>query len=192
MLRNLNQPANGNGARPYPNFSHIQWRDPVGTSSYSGSIFCREAVRRGSATACPTRSATRAIEAPEHLAASSGRPQDTNDIAAWEGPSDFDVRHRLVANFIAKPVRPGSIGRPECSWRLDGQRHLHGAVGTAVHRHPGHSRGRDLAAESGRRPQGPGDHRQLVRPGGVRARARQAFRERRRNICAGPASRRST
>ena len=41
-------------------------------------------------------------EAPEHLAASSGRPQNTNDIGAWEGPSDFDVRHRLVANFVAE------------------------------------------------------------------------------------------
>ena len=41
-------------------------------------------------------------EAPEHLAATSGRPQDTNDIDAWYGPSDFDVRHRFVGNFIAQ------------------------------------------------------------------------------------------
>ena len=51
-------------------------------------------------------------QAPEHLAASSGRPQDTNDIEAWEGPSDFDVRHRFVANFVAElPFGPGRAVR---------------------------------------------------------------------------------
>ena len=52
-------------------------------------------------------------QAPEHLAASSGRPQDTNDIEAWEGPSDFDVRHRLVANFVAE--LPFGAGKPFAS-----------------------------------------------------------------------------
>ena len=68
----------------------------------------RSASATASATASPTRCPTRNDQAPEHLAASSGRPQDTNDIEAWEGPSDFDVRHRLVANFVAElPFGPG-------------------------------------------------------------------------------------
>jgi hypothetical protein len=103
VLRNLNQPANGNGARPYPDFSHIQWRDPVGTSRYYGldlsveQRFAGGVGGRLSYTLSDSRD-----QAPEHLAASSGRPQDTNDVEAWEGPSDFDVRHRLVANFMAQ------------------------------------------------------------------------------------------
>ncbi len=36
LLRNLNQPANGNGARPYPNFGAIQYRDHAGESRYRG------------------------------------------------------------------------------------------------------------------------------------------------------------
>jgi outer membrane receptor protein involved in Fe transport len=42
VLRNLNQPLNGNGPRPYPDFSHIQWRDPAGTSKYFGVDFAAE------------------------------------------------------------------------------------------------------------------------------------------------------
>jgi len=103
VLRNLNQPANGNGARPYPNFSHIQWRDPIGESTYKGVDFAAEKRMSDgySFRVAYTWSDSR-DQAPEHLAATSGRPQDTNNIDAWEGPSDFDVRHRVVASFIAE------------------------------------------------------------------------------------------
>ncbi len=103
VLRNLNQPANGNGARPYPNFAHIQWRDPIGESSYKGVDFAAEKRMSDgySYRVAYTWSDSR-DQAPEHLAATSGRPQDTNNIDAWEGPSDFDVRHRVVASFIAE------------------------------------------------------------------------------------------
>jgi outer membrane receptor protein involved in Fe transport len=103
VLRNLNQPANGNGARPFPNFAHIQWRDPAGTSRYYGVDFAAE-KRFGQGVSyrlAYTLSDAR-DQAPEHLAASSGRPQDSSDIASWEGPSDFDVRHRFVGNFVAE------------------------------------------------------------------------------------------
>lgn len=101
VLRNLNQPANGNGARPYPNFAHIQWRDPIGESNYKGvdlSFEKRFSAGYGYRVAYTISSAR--DQAPEHLSATSGRPQDSNNIAAWEGPSDFDVRHRFVANFV--------------------------------------------------------------------------------------------
>ncbi|MEZ5287966.1 MAG: TonB-dependent receptor [Vicinamibacterales bacterium] len=103
VLRNLNQPANGNGARPYPDFAHIQWRDPIGESRYRGVDVSAE-KRFGSGYSwrvAYTLSDSR-DQAPEHLAATSGRQQDTNDIEAWEGPSDFDVRHRFVGNFVAE------------------------------------------------------------------------------------------
>jgi outer membrane receptor protein involved in Fe transport len=109
VLRNLNQPANGNGARPYPTFAHIQWRDPVGTSRYYGVDVSAEKRMSSNFSYRVAYTLSEARDrAPEHLAASSGRPQNTNDIAAWEGPSDFDVRHRLVGNFVAElPFGPG-------------------------------------------------------------------------------------
>ena len=103
VLRNLNQPANGNGARPYPNFGHIQWRDPIGESNYKGvDVAAEKRMAQGYSYRVAYTLSDSRDQAPEHLAATSGRPQDTNDIAAWEGPSDFDVRHRLVASFIAE------------------------------------------------------------------------------------------
>jgi len=103
VLRNLNQPANGNGARPYPSFAHIQWRDPIGESIYKGVDFAAEKrLSSGYSYRVAYTWSDSRDQAPEHLAATSGRPQDTNNIAAWEGPSDFDVRHRLVASFIAE------------------------------------------------------------------------------------------
>ena len=38
---------------------------------------------------------------PEHLSAASPRPQNTNDLEAWEAPGDNDIRHRFVGSFIA-------------------------------------------------------------------------------------------
>jgi outer membrane receptor protein involved in Fe transport len=129
VLRNLNQPLNGNGARPYPNFSHIQWRDPAGTSKYYGVDFAAEKrFSRGLSYRVAYTLSNAKDQAPEHLAASSGRPQDTNDIEAWEGPSDFDVRHRLVGNFVAQLpfgadgrfVRDGVAGAILGGWTVSG------------------------------------------------------------------------
>jgi outer membrane receptor protein involved in Fe transport len=103
VLRNLNQPLNGNGVRPFPNFSHIQWRDPVGTSRYYGvDVAAEKRFGEGLSYRVSYTLSDARDQAPEHLAASSGRPQDTNNIEAWEGPSDFDVRHRFVGNFIVQ------------------------------------------------------------------------------------------
>jgi hypothetical protein len=100
--------------RPYPNFSHIQWRDPVGTSRYYGvDVAAEKRFGDGVSYRVAYTLSDAVDEAPEHLAASSGRPQDTNNIGAWEGPSDFDVRHRLVANFVAE--LPFGAGKPFAS-----------------------------------------------------------------------------
>jgi outer membrane receptor protein involved in Fe transport len=129
VLRNLNQPLNGNGPRPYPDFSHIQWRDPVGTSKYYGVDFSAEKrFRQGLSYRVAYTLSDARDEAPEHLAASSGRPQDTNNIDAWEGPSDFDVRHRFVGNFVAqlpfgpdgRYVREGVGGAILGGWTVSG------------------------------------------------------------------------
>lgn len=116
VLRNLNQPANGNGARPYPEFAHIQWRDPVGESRYYGvDLAAEKRFGQGYSWRIAYTISDSRDQAPEHLAATSGRQQDTNDLEAWEGPSDFDVRHRFVGNFVAEiPVgdgRAADLGR---------------------------------------------------------------------------------
>ena len=123
VLRNLNQPLPGtrdaNGPVPYPNFSHIQWREMTGEGRYRGmdvsfeKRFSDGYSYRASYTLGDARD-----QAPEHLAASSGRPQNGRNLESWEGPSDFDVRHRLAGNFTVqlpfgegKPMLQEGIGR---------------------------------------------------------------------------------
>ena len=115
VLRNLNQNLPGtrdaNGALPYPNFGNVQWREMTGAASYKGvdmsfeKRFSNGYSYRASYTIGNARD-----QAPEHLNASSGRPQNGRDLESWEGPSDFDIRHRLVANFIAE--LPFGNGKP--------------------------------------------------------------------------------
>jgi len=114
VLRNLNQPLPGtrdaNGPRPFPTFgSNVQWREMTGEGNYKGldlsfeKRFSQGYSYRASYTLSEARD-----QAPEHLNAASGRPQNGRDLAAWEGPSDFDIRHRLVGNFIVElPFGPG-------------------------------------------------------------------------------------
>jgi outer membrane receptor protein involved in Fe transport len=107
ILRNFNQPLPGtldaNGPLPYPSLGHIQWREHTGESEYIGADFSFERRFansygfRLSYTLGESRD-----QAPEHLSASSGRPQNGRDLASWEGPSDFDVRHRFVGSFVAE------------------------------------------------------------------------------------------
>ena len=114
VLRNINQPLPGtldaNGPRPYPTFgSNVQWREMTGEGHYKGLdlSFERRFARGYSYRASYTVSEAR-DQAPEHLNAASGRPQNGRDLESWEGPSDFDIRHRLVANFIVElPFGPG-------------------------------------------------------------------------------------
>jgi hypothetical protein len=76
-------------------------------------------------------------QAPEHLNASSGRAQNTRDLESWEGPSDFDVRHRFVANFIAElPFGEASRCCRTVAARFlatGGERHLQRTLGPRLH-----------------------------------------------------------
>ncbi len=107
VLRNLNQPLPGtqdaNGPLPYPNFGHIQWREMVGDSSFKGMDLSLEKRFANGYGYRASYTLSKSIDqAPEHLSASSGRPQNGRDLKSWEGPSDFDIRHRFVGNFIAE------------------------------------------------------------------------------------------
>ena len=115
VLRNLNQNLPGtrdaNGALPYPAFGNVQWREMVGEASYMGvDLSFEKRMSKGYSYRASYTVGEARDQAPEHLNASSGRPQNGRDLGAWEGPSDFDIRHRLVANFIAE--LPFGEGKP--------------------------------------------------------------------------------
>jgi hypothetical protein len=107
VLRNLNQPLPGtrdaNGPLPYPNFGHIQWREMTGEGTYRGvdlsfeKRFSQGYSYRASYTIGRARD-----NASEHLASENDRPQNGRDLDSWEGPSNLDIRHRVVANFIVE------------------------------------------------------------------------------------------
>lgn len=115
VLRNFNQPLPGtldaNGPVPYPAFGHIQWREMTAEASYRGvDLSFEKRFRDGYGYRASYTIGSARDQAPEHLAASSGRPQNGRDLESWEAPSDFDIRHRLVANFIAE--LPFGRGKP--------------------------------------------------------------------------------
>jgi hypothetical protein len=115
VLRNLNQNLPGtrdaNGALPYPAFGNVQWREMTGEGSYKGvDLSFEKRMSKGYSYRASYTLGEAIDQAPEHLNASSGRPQNGRDLEAWEGPSDFDIRHRLVANFIAE--LPFGEGKP--------------------------------------------------------------------------------
>jgi outer membrane receptor protein involved in Fe transport len=133
VLRNLNQNLPGtrdaNGPLPYPNFGNVQWREMTGEATYKGmDLAFEKRFREGYSYRMSYTFGSARDQAPEHLNASSGRPQNGRDLAAWEGPSDFDIRHRLVANFIAelpfgagKPhLQDGVAGKILGGWLLSG------------------------------------------------------------------------
>ena len=123
VLRNLNQPLRGtldaNGPLPYPTFGNVQWREMTGEGNYKGvDLSFEKRFHDGYSYRVSYTVGEARDQAPEHLNASSGRPQNGRDLASWEASSDFDIRHRLSGNFIAelpfgkdKPMLNTGIGR---------------------------------------------------------------------------------
>ena len=115
VLRNLNQPLPGtrdaNGPIPYPDFGNIQLREMTGEANYKGmDLSFEKRLSNGYSYRASYTLGSARDQAPEHLNASSGRAQNGRDLESWEGPSDFDIRHRVVANFIAE--LPFGEGKP--------------------------------------------------------------------------------
>jgi hypothetical protein len=123
VLRNINQPLRGtldaNGPLPYPTFGNVQWREMTGEGNYKGvDLSFEKRFHDGYSYRVSYTVGEARDQAPEHLNASSGRPQNGRDLASWEAESDFDIRHRVSANFIAelpfgkdKPMLKDGIGR---------------------------------------------------------------------------------
>jgi len=103
-LRNLNQPAGGSGPLPYPGFGPIEWREQRAESNYKGIDLTveRRFTRRWGFGVAYTLSKSEDTSG-EHLATPASFPQNAGDIESWRGPSDYDIRHRLVGSFVVEP-----------------------------------------------------------------------------------------
>jgi hypothetical protein len=102
-LVNLNQRLDGNGPRPFPLFGFIEWRAQNGESSYTGlELGLRRRFSQGYSFGLGYTLSESRDWGAEHLGAqgSPSFPQDARNLEAWEGPSDYDTRHRFGGNFI--------------------------------------------------------------------------------------------
>jgi hypothetical protein len=118
-FRNLNQRAvitnpdgsQSAGARPYPAFGDIQWMENRAHSSYNSlQVRLEKRFSKGLSAMISYTLGEALTDAPDHISTSSGgagidtgvfrEPQDGNNLAAEYGPSEFDIRHRLVASYI--------------------------------------------------------------------------------------------
>jgi hypothetical protein len=117
-LVNLNQPRNGNGPLPYPNFGFIEWRTQRGHSEYKGvDVGLDKRFSNGYSIGVAYTLSDSKDNTSEHLSTqgSNSFPQDSVNLEAWFGPSDYDVRHRLAINFVAE--LPFGSGK---RWAKDG------------------------------------------------------------------------
>jgi hypothetical protein len=110
-LVNLNQPLpsapganDALGPLPYPNFGFVEWRSNNGKSEYKGIDFgLQKRYSRGNSFGVAYTLSDSKDNASEQLTTqgSNAFPQNSRDFTNWYGPSDYDVRHRLTANFVA-------------------------------------------------------------------------------------------
>jgi hypothetical protein len=111
-LINLNQNvpnAAGNGVNlsvlPYPNFGFIEYRQQNGRSNYKGIDFGLERrFTHGYGFGVSYTLGDSKDNTSEHLTTqgSASFPQNSRDLEAWYGASDYDVRHRLAVNFVVE------------------------------------------------------------------------------------------
>ncbi|MPY90425.1 MAG: hypothetical protein GEU99_21200 [Luteitalea sp.] len=99
-LWEMNRPDRLTGIRPHAGFAQFDWYDASNSSEYNGlqlSLRRRFADRFGFG-ASYTLSKSMSHGGGDLLLETP--PQETFDLEAEWGPSDWDVRHRLVANVI--------------------------------------------------------------------------------------------
>ena len=138
--RNINQAVPGPGPDRFaPSDCRVR-RHPAGRVRRASSTLSRAGAERAcggrgaaSRSAPPTRSAKSMDDTSAFLATDGddNTPQDSRNLAAEWGPSDFDVRQRLVADRAAGPDRATRALAHRA--QLAGQRRVHRAVGPSVH-----------------------------------------------------------
>jgi hypothetical protein len=110
-LVNLNQPLpsapganDALGPLPYPNFGFVEWRSNNGKSAYKGiDVGVQRRYAQGYSFGIAYTLSDSKDNASEQLTTqgSNAFPQNSRDFTNWYGPSDYDVRHRFTANFVA-------------------------------------------------------------------------------------------
>jgi len=96
-------PVSGNQVPevPYPNFGQIEYLDPVGFGNYQGlQASITRTMRHGVSVRGAYTYSHSLDNTPEELETSSGDPPNGRNYGAWYGNSDFDVRHRISANYV--------------------------------------------------------------------------------------------
>ncbi|MGH9938980.1 MAG: carboxypeptidase regulatory-like domain-containing protein [Blastocatellia bacterium] len=111
LNRNLNQATPGPGTtaqvqarRPYPQFGNITWIESVANSTYHSMELKAEKRYTKGLSLLGSYTFSKSIDNSPGISTSSNASaaiaQDTLDLRAERGRSDFDVRHRLVASAI--------------------------------------------------------------------------------------------
>ena len=94
---------NALGPLPYPNFGFVEWRAQNGKSEYKGvDLGLERRFAHGYAFGVSYTIGDSMDNSSEQLTTqgSNAFPQNARDFDSWYGPSDYDVRHRLTANFV--------------------------------------------------------------------------------------------
>lgn len=126
VIYDYNQPTiSGNattGVVPYSNFGQIEYTSPIGFGSYNG---LQASLTRRYANGLSLRAAytySRSLDnTPQELESNSGDPPNGRNYAAWYGPSDFDIPHRISASYSYElPFGRGKtmLNRGPLSWIL--------------------------------------------------------------------------
>lgn len=105
VLSDFNQPTIvGNlstGIAPYSNFGYVEYTSPLGAGKYNGleATLSRRFTNGLSMRLAYTYS--RSLDnTPEELESNSGAAPNGRNYAAWYGPSDFDIRHRVALSYV--------------------------------------------------------------------------------------------
>ena len=105
VLSDFNQPTiNGNvstGIAPYSNFGYVEYTNPLGVGKYNGleATLSRRFTNGLSLRLAYTYS--RSLDnTPEELESNSGAAPNGRNYAAWYGPSDFDIPHRVALSYV--------------------------------------------------------------------------------------------
>lgn len=106
-LSDFNQPliTNGvsSGVAPFANFGYVEYTNPIGVGKYNG---LEATLTRHFSDGFSLRLAytySRSLDnTPEELESNSGAPPNRQNFAAWYGPSEFDIPHRVAVNYLYK------------------------------------------------------------------------------------------
>jgi hypothetical protein len=136
-LRDLNQPLPGQTSLPraqrfpFPAFGLVEYRDDNGLSNYNSMEATLDKRFHRDYTVRAVYTFSKSLDNSfEHLTSggSNSFPQNARDLHTWYGLSDFDVRHRFVANGIwelpfgsgRKYFQDGWSARLLGGWELSG------------------------------------------------------------------------